>query len=123
MRKSKRSTRRTILIELLNHLKSQYDVKLTPDLIREVINSNAGVDALLSFRSDSRLDELRGALLRLESGTFGICIACREPIAQIQLDGDVTSRVCPSCESNFNHRRPEAKVAASSPQAGILHSN
>ncbi len=114
MSKSKRSIRRTILVELLRHLKSQYDFELTADAVRELIYSNAGIDALLSFRSDSRLDDLRGALLRLESDTFGICIACKQSIARTHMDDDVTRRVCPSCESEFNHRRVETVVLASS---------
>jgi RNA polymerase-binding transcription factor DksA len=112
MRKSKRSIRRTILVELLRHLKSVYDFELTPDAVRELIYSNAGIDALLSFRSDSRLDDLQGALARLESGTFGVCLACKQSIAWRPMDDDVTRRVCPSCEAHFNHRWVETDVLA-----------
>lgn len=118
MRKSKRSVRHQILLELLKHLKSYYDFELTPDAVRELIYSNAGIDALLSFRSDSRLDDLQGALLRLDSGTFGICIACKQAIARAHLDNEVTRRVCPSCEFEFNHRRVEADVLAASLHPG-----
>jgi RNA polymerase-binding transcription factor DksA len=104
MRKSKRSIRRTLLVELLRHLKSVYDFELTPDAERELLYSSTGIDALLSFRSDSRLDDLHGALLRLESGKFGICIACKQAIAGELMDLDLTKRVCPSCEAHFNHR-------------------
>lgn len=120
MRKSKRSIRRTILVELLRHLKSVYDFELTPDAVRELIYSNAGIDALLSFRSDSRLDDLQGALLRLESGTFGICIACKQSIEQTRMDDDVTRRVCPSCEANFNHRWVETDLRAFSLQKSSI---
>jgi RNA polymerase-binding transcription factor DksA len=113
MRKSKRSIRRIILSEILKHLKSEYDFELTLDAARDLLYSNAGVEMVLSFRSDSCLDDLQAALARLESGTFGICIACKHPIARAHLDNDVTRRVCPSCEAEFNHRRPEAVVSAS----------
>ncbi|HEX7572904.1 MAG TPA: hypothetical protein VF514_07405 [Bacteroidota bacterium] len=120
MRKSKRSIRRTILVALLRHLKSVYEFELTPDAVRELIYSNAGIDALLSFRSDSRLDDLQGALLRLESGTFGICINCKQSIARTQIDDDVTKRVCPSCEAHFNHRWKETDVLALSLQKSTV---
>jgi RNA polymerase-binding transcription factor DksA len=120
MRKSKRSIRRTILVELLRHLKSAYDFELTPDAVRELIYSNSGIDALLSFRSDSRLDDLQGALSRLESGKFGICIACKQSIAQTQMDDDVTTRVCPSCEAHFNHRWVETDLHALSLQKSSI---
>ncbi|HTY60361.1 MAG TPA: hypothetical protein VMF59_16175 [Bacteroidota bacterium] len=104
MRYSKRSTRHKILIEILAHLKTAYDFDPPPDSLRSLLNSAAGIEPLLSFRSDAHLDDLRGALLRLESGTYGICIACKQQIPQASLDADVTRRVCPSCEADFNHR-------------------
>lgn len=118
MRKSRRSTRRIILVELLKHLKSEYGFELTPDTARRLLLSDKGIDALISFRSDSRLDNLHGALLRLNSGKFGICIACKQPIAQTSLESDITRRVCPQCEAQFNHRRSEASVSALSPREG-----
>lgn len=116
MRKSTRSIRRRILVELLRHLKSAYDFELTPEAARELIYSNAGIEALLSFRSDSRLDDLQGALLRLNSGTFGLCIACKQSITRTHMDDDVTRRVCPSCEAHFNHRWVEEDAMVSSLQ-------
>ena len=116
MRKSKRSIRRRILVELLRHLKSVYDFELAPGAVRELIYSNEGIDALLSFRSDSRLDDLQGALLRLDSGTFGVCIACKQSITQTHMDDDVTRRVCPSCEAQYNHRWEEEDTVVSSLQ-------
>ena len=122
MHKSKRSIRRILLIELLRHLKSEYDLELAPGAVRELIYSNAGIDPLLSFRSDSRLDDLQAALLRLKSGTFGLCIGCKQSIAQTHLDDDVTRRVCPSCEANFNRRWIETDAPALSPQKNsVLH--
>jgi len=102
---SKRSIRRVIVLELLNHVKSAYDYELPEEDVRTMMYSDAGIEALLSFRSDSRLDDLRGALQRLEAGTFGLCIACKTPIARIHLEGNITRRICPSCEAGLSHRR------------------
>jgi hypothetical protein len=116
MDKGKCSIRRLILIELFKHLKSCYDFEVTPNSVRGVLYSNAGIDALLSFRSDPHLDDLRSALLRLEAGTFGTCIACKQLITRSRLDNDITMRVCSSCEAKFNYRWPEADVPASLPR-------
>jgi hypothetical protein len=116
MRKSNSSIRRTILVELFQHLKSCYDFEVTPNSVRGVRYSYAGIDSLLAFKTDSRLDDLQGALLRLEAGTFGICIACKQSITRAHLDNDITMRVCPSCEAEFNHRWPEADVPALLPR-------
>jgi RNA polymerase-binding transcription factor DksA len=116
MQKSKCSIRRIILVELFKHLKSCYDYELTPNSVKSVLNSNAGIDALLSFKSDSHLDDLHGALLRLEAGSFGVCIACKLSINQARLDNDVTTRLCPSCEAGFNSRWLAADILAAFPR-------
>lgn len=101
---SKRSIRRIIVLELLDQVKSAYYYELPEEDVKTMMYSDAGIEALLSFRSDSRLDDLRGALQRLESGTFGLCIACKTPIARIHLEGNITRRICPSCEAGLSHR-------------------
>lgn len=116
MHKSKRSVRRQILLELLKHLKSNYDFELPPEGVRGLMNSNAGIDALFSFRSDAHLNALRSALTRLDAGTFGICIACKQSIALTSLENDITRRVCPSCEAEINRQGQEASVPALSPR-------
>jgi len=113
MQKSNCSIRRIILVELFKHLKSCYDFELTPNAVKDLLYSNAGIDALLSFRSDPHLDNLRSALLRLEAGTFGTCIACKQLITRSRLDNDITMRVCSRCEAKFNHSWTKADVPAS----------
>jgi RNA polymerase-binding transcription factor DksA len=112
MRKSRRSIRRMVLKELLTHLKSEYDFELSSDAARNLLRSNAGIDTLLSFRSDSRLDEFRAALERLESGTFGRCIACKQMIEGTSLYAHITMRMCPSCDTKFNLRPVSADSQA-----------
>jgi len=99
--------RRKVILEVLRHLESEYGLDLTPDGLSDAIYSGAGIDSLFSFRSDLHLNDLRAALARLESGTFGICISCKQPIAREILDTDITMRVCPFCEDRFNHYRPD----------------
>ena len=96
-----------IILEVIKHLDTVYGIEFSPDPLRDLISSQAGIDALFSFRSDLRLNNLRAALARLESGTFGLCLACKQRIEPRFLDADVTIRVCPSCEAGFHHRGAE----------------
>ena len=108
-----RSFRRMILTELLNHLKSFYNLEVNPDVVKSLLHSNAAMDALFSFRSDIRLDNLRRALVQLDDGKYGICIGCKDPIPQKDLAQDLTRRLCASCESGFNNRQHESLTAVS----------
>lgn len=71
------------------------------------------IDGILAFKSDSRLDELRGALERLENGTYGTCIGCKRQIRQADLDKDLTRRVCDRCEREFINRLVETHASES----------
>ena len=102
MAQSKRSARHGILVEILRHLKTAYEYVPPTDSVRTLLNSPGKMDPLLSYRSDSHLDDLRAAILRLDTGTYGLCIACKKRIPQVSLDADVTRRMCPSCEADFN---------------------
>ena len=124
MRKIKRSFRRMILVELLKHLQSSYDFELKPDAVRRLLHSNVGMDALFSFRSDSRLNDLKRALTQLDEGLFGICIGCKTPMSEEELTQDITRRLCSSCESGFNHHLIDHATAASlvGPRRTFSHS-
>jgi RNA polymerase-binding transcription factor DksA len=95
--------RQLILSHLYAHLKAAYDLELPEEAFREDTITDREIDASLAFKSDSKLDELLGALVRLENGTFGNCIGCKEPISQSILDRDPTRRICPKCERAFTH--------------------
>ncbi len=99
--------RRQIILEVVKHLDSVYGIEFSSDPLRDLVSSHAGIDALFSFRSDLRLNDLRAALTRLESGTFGVCIACKQQIEPRLLANDMTIRVCPSCEAGFHHHGSE----------------
>jgi DnaK suppressor protein len=49
-------------------------------------------------RNTSRLRELRSALLRLDSGTFGICVNCEEPISAKRLAAIPWASSCIVCQ-------------------------
>jgi hypothetical protein len=108
MQADKREMRRSILSLLLDRLRATYELEL-PELSRGIDElSMYELKALLCFRSDSKLDELRGALTRLDNGRFGICIGCKKRIDWSLLLSDPGRRVCPDCEGELRTSVPEA---------------
>ena len=101
MIKSKRAMRRVILSRLFDTLQEHYPVEFTKEWFSSL--SPHEVDAILSFKSGPTLEELRQALDRLEDGTFGVCISCKEEIGQKVLDSDPARRICFDCENALSH--------------------
>jgi len=104
MKKDKRAMRRVILSSLYDQLKTQYTIEWSRESFVGGHLSLPQIDAVLAFKSDPRLEELRGALSRLESGTFGVCCCCKSAINERLLESDPARRFCPLCESRFSHR-------------------
>jgi hypothetical protein len=90
--------RRSIVTLLVHRLKECCDIEL-PGGARSIEGfSNHELGSLLSLGSDPRLDELSGALDRLQNGTFGKCSECKSRIGWSLLLRDPVRRVCPDCE-------------------------
>jgi RNA polymerase-binding transcription factor DksA len=103
MTKSKRVMRRLILSKLYDSLQDQYTDFYSRDTFINGELTFHQLDALLAFKSDPQLEDLRHALDRLEDGSYGICLSCKSSINQELLDDDPTQRVCSSCEQKFIH--------------------
>ena len=95
--------RRTILSKLNQHLQENYSISLPREGMRGDRTSLHQLEAVLAFRSDATLEELRSALSRLENGTYGICISCKREIPVEALRMDPAQRLCSTCESRFSH--------------------
>jgi RNA polymerase-binding transcription factor DksA len=103
--------RRSIVALIIDRLKASHDIEF-PEGSNAIDGiSNYGIEALLSLRSDPRLDELRGALTRLDNRTFGICIGCRTRIDWQLLLPDPCRRVCPDCENTIRNPAMDASVS------------
>jgi len=100
MRRSKRTRRRTVLKRMFDLLERSYGISLGGEAI-DVVSMHE-IDALLSFKTEPRLDELRGALDRIDDGTFGVCISCKGVISEELLDADPARRMCSACEREFS---------------------
>lgn len=103
MKKSSRHLRRVILSKVYTHLKEHYSISLPDDFSLENRISLHQLDAILAFKSDAHLDELRAAFERLEEGTFGFCLSCKDRIDDDLIDADPTRRMCRRCERAYSH--------------------
>ena len=103
MTKRMRAVRFAILQMLFKHVEDVYGSGWSRELIVNGQLSLHQLDALLAFKHDALIDELRSALERLDAGVYGICIRCKSPISREHLDKDPTRRVCASCEEAFSH--------------------
>lgn len=103
MKKSKRLIRRQILSRMYDFLQDQYAIFYPRETFLNGELPIHDLDALLAFKSDSHLEELRHALDRLEDGSYGICISCKAAIKQEMLDRDPVQRICAECEQKFFH--------------------
>ena len=103
MKERSRYMRQVVLDKLYTHLDECYSISLSEEFSAEDYVSLNQIDAILAFRSDSQLDELRAALERLEEGTFGICLSCKEQIGDNLMDADPTRRMCERCERVYSH--------------------
>jgi DnaK suppressor protein len=98
VKKSSRHFRYIIIEKLYSHLREHYSIGLPDEFPFGHKISLHQLDALLAFKSDARLDELRAALERIDEGTFGFCLRCKNDIADNMIDEDPTRRFCEECE-------------------------
>ena len=56
-------------------------------------------------RRDVMLRKIDAALQRLENDEFGVCLSCREPIAEKRLEIDPTVTLCIACAGKAEARR------------------
>lgn len=64
-------------------------------------------DRILSMvaRARTRIEEVDGALRRLDAGTYGACRSCRQPIRVVRLEAVPEATQCVSCASGSALRR------------------
>jgi hypothetical protein len=103
MRQNTERIRRVILSRLYDHLLEQYFVPWPREPFISGTVTEHEVDAVLAFRNDAFLDDLRTALERLNHGTYGICISCKGRIPLEALVLDPAQRLCATCEEYLAH--------------------
>jgi RNA polymerase-binding transcription factor DksA len=104
MQRSERAMRLVIISHLFEHLRKAYQLEWLRKTFKNGQISDGEIDALLAFKTDPKLDSLRGALVRLKERTFGFCLNCKQEIMQRLLDLDPGRRLCSGCERQLNRR-------------------
>ncbi|MBI5630527.1 MAG: TraR/DksA family transcriptional regulator [Elusimicrobia bacterium] len=65
----------------------------------------------LSDNERVTLDQVEAALRKLDKGNYGLCEACRNPIAKPRLDALPFARYCISCQSSMESAPETAESA------------
>jgi DnaK suppressor protein len=60
-------------------------------------------------RIEAQLDELEGALVRLDDGSYGVCASCGGAIADERLQSEPTARWCGACKPGAGERTQQAE--------------
>ena len=98
--------RTAILSRLFEHLRAHYDIEPEMGPVEGHPLGESEIEGLLAFKSDPQLEALRGALSRLNNGSFGTCLKCKRAMSSTQLGDDLTKRLCPACEREIATRVP-----------------
>jgi len=102
MRKSTRAMRRVVLCQMFDLLEQRYGIELDrASFVADGVSLHE-IDAALSFKSDPCLEELRGALDRIDDGSYGVCIGCKTAIDWRLLVEEPARRMCEKCEKDYN---------------------
>lgn len=96
--KTRLLNRREELNTRLQTIEHDLDQKKDPDIEERAVESEG--DEVMESLGQSGLLELKAidaALSRIESGTFGICAQCEEPIPDERLEAIPMAALCQKC--------------------------
>lgn len=96
--------------EVLTAMKKIQDQDLGAEVGDEADQAGQSLEKELQFElSDnerSQLDQIEGALRKMDKGTFGICEQCRRPIAKARIKALPFARYCIDCQSTAERATP-----------------
>jgi DnaK suppressor protein len=61
----------------------------------------AGIRQAGLQREAEELEDIRGALARIESGVYGQCIVCKAPVPEERLEAWPTAKRCRPCQQEY----------------------
>lgn len=96
--------------------------ELRPDLIdRAAADRERELCVQTKTRAYDRLHQIDLALLRMEQGTYGICIRCEQEIPPARLEVQPTASTCIACqervEQGIRNNRPVARLSGKESRA------
>jgi len=89
--------------ELVGALRNREGIEIekSPDALDEV---QRAAERELAIRT---LDSVRAALLRIEDGSFGVCLHCEEDISPKRLNAVPWAPFCISCQEQYDAHKIE----------------
>jgi DnaK suppressor protein len=83
-------------------------IEKTPDALDEVQHAAERELAIRNLdRESNLLRNVRGALARMEDGTFGVCLHCEEDINPKRLNAVPWAPYCITCQEMADRRKEE----------------
>lgn len=65
----------------------------------------AGIRQAGLQREAEEIEDIRGALARIERGTYGLCIDCEQPIPEERLEAWPTAKRCRPCQQEYEQSK------------------
>jgi DnaK suppressor protein len=104
--KSVLETKRIEILKLPDRSTAVEDNMRTGDWVDHSSQENdLHVNLALKQTDTKLLRAIEEALARVENGTYGICMDCDEPIAEVRLDAVPWTRVCIDCKQGQDNRK------------------
>lgn len=102
--------RAEILRELAHeHRDYRETTEVAADLYdRATIDGSKEIAALLAHEDSQRWLAINTALSKIETGEYGLCDECGQPIDAARLHAVPTAAFCLRCQRNFEERRRES---------------
>jgi DnaK suppressor protein len=83
-------------------------IEKSPDALDEVQHATERELAIRNLdRESNLLRNVRGALRRMDEGTFGVCLHCEEEISQKRLNALLWAPFCIQCQEQYDRNREE----------------
>lgn len=93
--------KRQEVVEAMNRIRTL--AESSPDVGDEADQAGQSIEKELQFElSDNertQLDQIEGALRKMEKGTYGICEQCQKPIQKLRIKALPFARYCIACQS------------------------
>jgi len=70
------------------------------------VTSQRDLEFAINEHETAELAELELALLRLDAGTYGVCIDCAAPIPEARLKARPEAQRCMACQEKIEHTHP-----------------
>lgn len=102
------------------HLRGSEDggARMLADRVRDIGEESVtdmltGVELAEGYRELEELREVESALLRLQKGTYGVCLSCNTPIPYDRLAAQPTAKRCLRCQTTreTTHAGPGGRTA------------